>query len=175
MTCAPVGAVAANSEGVTHRVLAIHSYSQDYPWTSGQHSSFIQTLENGLPNAPTVKTEYLDTKRKALDDTYSEEFVRYLRVKYQEFAPDAIYVTDDNALNFSLGPLANLYPNVPIFFSGVNDFSHLGHIDQKRGACQLNLSRPCRNSKPERLTLSSSRNAIPSLLGCGKLVAYDER
>ncbi len=132
MTCAPVGAVAANSEGVTHRVLAIHSYSQDYPWTSGQHSSFIQTLENGLPNAPTVKTEYLDTKRKALDDTYSEEFVRYLRVKYQEFAPDAIYVTDDNALNFSLGPLANLYPNVPIFFSGVNDFSHLGHIDQKR-------------------------------------------
>ncbi|MBC8159390.1 MAG: PAS domain S-box protein, partial [Alphaproteobacteria bacterium] len=132
LTCAPVGAVATHGEGGTHRVLAIHSYSQDYQWTSGQHSSFIQTLENGLPNAPTVKTEYLDTKRKALDDTYAEEFVSHLRVKYQEFSPDAIYVTDDNALNFSIGPLANLYPNVPIFFSGVNDFGHLGHIDPNR-------------------------------------------
>ena len=125
-------AVAADDGSGTKRVLAIHSYSQDYPWTSGQHAGFIQTLENGRPIAPAVKTEYLDTKRKALDDAYAEGFVRHLRLKYRGFAPDAIYVTDDDALQFTLGPLADLYPNVPVFFSGVNDFGRLEGLDPKR-------------------------------------------
>jgi hypothetical protein len=69
LACSPVGAVAADSEGVTRCILVIHSYSQDYQWTSGQHASFIQTLENGLPIAPTVKTKYSD-----LQSSYEKAF-----------------------------------------------------------------------------------------------------
>jgi len=108
------------------RVLVIHSYSQGYPWTKGQHEGFVASLNS--PSA-VIKTEYLDTKRIAFDQSYAEDYVQFLKLKYKDFQPHAIYVTDDNALKFGLNNLPALYPNVPLFFSGVNDYSQLLKFD----------------------------------------------
>ena len=46
------------------RVLMVHSYSYDYPWTSGQQEGFIQTLDQLVSSPLEFKSEFLDTKRK---------------------------------------------------------------------------------------------------------------
>lgn len=111
------------------RLLVVHSYSQEYPWTAGQHEGFVKNLERNLKAPLTVKTEYLDTKRKKLDSSYAEEFIRFLRAKYEDYAPQALYVTDDNGLNFAVQRLTKVFPDVPIFFSGVNDLTQLDRLD----------------------------------------------
>ena len=114
------------------RVLAVHAYSQEYPWTAGQHRGFVRSLKNSLKLPLTVKTEYLDTKRKSLNADYARDFTEYLRIKYSDFQPTAIYVTDDDGLRFAIAHLAALFPKSPIFFSGVNDYSKLGQLDRLR-------------------------------------------
>lgn len=104
------------------RILVIHSYSQDYPWTKGQHEGFVDTLKK---LSPIIKTEYLDTKRVAYETTYAEKYAKFIKQKYKGFNPQAIYITDDNALKFGLSSIRKLFPTTPLFFSGVNDYSKL--------------------------------------------------
>ena len=80
------------------RVLIVHAYSQEYPWTKGQHEGFVSTLTESLPLPPTVKTEYLDSKRLGLEAGYQAWFADYLGQKYQGFHPQLLYVTDDDGL-----------------------------------------------------------------------------
>ena len=105
------------------RIFILHSYSQEYTWTKNQHNSFISTL-NKRDTQFEFYTEYLDTKRLKLTPQYKKEFQRYLKFKYGEISLDAIYVTDDNALNFMLESYSNIYSKTsetPVFFSGVNN------------------------------------------------------
>ncbi len=104
------------------RILVIHSYSQDYPWTKGQHEGFVDTLKK---LSPIIKTEYLDTKRVAYETIYAKKYAKFIEQKYKGFNPQAIYITDDNALKFGLSYIRKLFPETPLFFSGVNDYSKL--------------------------------------------------
>lgn len=108
------------------KILVIHSYSQDYPWTKGQHEGFVEALKD---LSPIIKTEYLDTKRVVFSPLYAKEYLKFIEYKYKKFNPQAIYITDDNALKFSLNYLRKLFPVTPIFFSGVNNFSQLKKLD----------------------------------------------
>ncbi|MEW8439258.1 MAG: diguanylate cyclase, partial [Candidatus Thiodiazotropha taylori] len=121
----PILATAADAS----RILVIHSYSQEYPWTKGQHDGFIEGLRQGQPTQSIIKTEYLDTKRTDYNSSYANWFGRYLQIKYQDFKPDVIYVTDDNGLDFGLTHLVNLFPDKPLVFSGVNDYSKQERLD----------------------------------------------
>ena len=78
---------------------------------------------------PSISTEYLDTKRRPYDETYANELARHLRSKYTGYKPAAIYVTDDNALLFARDHLSRLFPGVPVFFSGVNDYGVRSSLD----------------------------------------------
>lgn len=111
-------------------LLLLHSYSQEYPWTKRQHDGFVQHLTAAVQDDLVIKTEYLDTKRNAYTPAYTADFVKYLRFKYAGFRPRAIYVTDDNALEFTLQYKDQLFPGIPVFFSGVND---LGVVDRLKG------------------------------------------
>jgi len=113
----------------TMRILIVHSYSQEYPWTRGQHEGFIQTLAADKHVEFLVSTEYLDTKRRAYDETYASELARHLRVKYANTKLAAIYLTDDNALLFVRDHLSRVFPGVPVFFSGVNDYGVQSSLD----------------------------------------------
>lgn len=108
------------------RILVIHSYSQDYPWTKGQHEGFVATLKKF---SPIIKTEHLDTKRVAYETIYAEKYAKFIEQKYKEFNPHAIYITDDNALKFGLSYIRKLFPNTPFFFSGVNDYLQLKKLN----------------------------------------------
>jgi PAS domain S-box-containing protein len=106
----------------TTQVFVLHSYSQEYPWTQGQHDGFIQALAEDAQVDAAISTEYLDTKRHTYDEAYSIEMARHLQIKYKGYKPAAIYVTDDNALLFARDHLSRVFPDTPVFFSGVNDY-----------------------------------------------------
>ena len=112
----------------TVRIFVLHSYHQDYPWTQRQHLGFTQALKSAFDGETNIETEHLDTKRRTYETGYAETFQAYLKFKYAGFAPDAVYVSDDNALTFALDHLAQVFPQVPVFFSGVNDFGALQRI-----------------------------------------------
>lgn len=113
-------------------ILILHSYTLEYPWTKRQHEGFVQALraERGLD--PLISTESLDTKRRRYDAGYARAFADFLRFKYADVRPALIYVTDDNALLFARDHLAALFPDSPVFFSGVNDYSVRDWLDRTR-------------------------------------------
>ena len=114
------------------QALILHSYSQEYLWTKNQHQAFITEINSAIPHGLNISTEYLDTKRKAFDSNYILSFYNYLSVKYDNYAPDIIYVTDDNALTFAREHFQILFPNVPVVFSGVNNLSVKDSLDSTR-------------------------------------------
>ncbi len=126
----PNTAEARHDGADTVRILTLHAYSQNYPWTAGQNRGFVDRLNKELAHPLDIKSEYLDAKRKPLDDAYAGEIAEFLKIKYAGFQPDVIYVTDDDGLKFALNHLVQLFPRVPVFFSGVNDYSKLGQLDK---------------------------------------------
>lgn len=128
--CAP--GTLYGQDAVSTPIFVLHSYSQEYPWTKRQHEAFLQTLGTKLPGGIDANVEHLDTKRVAYTDAYAAIFADYLRKKYAGFAPRLIYVTDDAALLFAQAHLTRIFPDAPVFFSGVNDFEIKQRIDPAR-------------------------------------------
>ena len=117
--------------GEKKSIFILHSYSQEYGWTKLQHNNFIEKIQTSSRYPLDISVEYLDTKRLKLSPEYEEFFYQYLAKKFQNFTPDAIYVTDDNALNFfSHHPL--LFHASPIFFSGINNLALANTLDKNR-------------------------------------------
>jgi PAS domain S-box-containing protein len=114
------------------QVFVLHSYSQEYPWTGGQHRGFMESLRSDTARAYDVRVEYLDTKRAAFTPRYAESIAAHLREKYRGYRPAAVYVTDDNAMTFALAHLDALFPDAPLFFSGVNDYAVKPRLDPQR-------------------------------------------
>jgi diguanylate cyclase (GGDEF)-like protein/PAS domain S-box-containing protein len=110
-------------------VFVLHAYSQEYPWTRGQHQGFVEALNRDASRAYDLSVEYLDTKRAGYGSAYADLIGDHLRQKYRGYRPAAIYVTDDNALSFARSHLASVFPGVPVFFSGVNDVGVRAHLD----------------------------------------------
>lgn len=113
-------------------VFVLHSYSQEYPWTRGQHQGFVQALNEDPSRAYALNVEYLDTKRVAYGPEYADLIGKHLRDKYRGYRPAAVYVTDDNALSFALSHLDKVFPGVPVFFSGVNNYDIRSRLDPAR-------------------------------------------
>ncbi|MFP5409824.1 MAG: ABC transporter substrate binding protein [Gammaproteobacteria bacterium] len=117
---------------VTTPVFVLHAYSQEYPWTRGQHRGFVDALNADTRRAYDFSVEYLDTKRAGYSAAYAEQVGTHLRQKYRGYRPAAIYVTDDNALDFARTHLDAVFPGVPVFFSGVNDADAPARVDPRR-------------------------------------------
>jgi hypothetical protein len=110
-------------------ILIVHSYSQEYKWTKLQHEGFVSILNKSFSSPIDISVEYLDTKRLMFTGEYQTFFLHYLEKKYNGYTLDAIYVTDDNALNFFLNAKTSLFQNIPIFFSGVNNLGLINTLD----------------------------------------------
>lgn len=110
-------------------VFILHAYSQEYDWTRRQHAGFVTELQNLHAQDVQFMTEYLDTKRRPLDENYAREMTRHLRAKYASVRPDLVYVTDDDGLQFARRWLTQIFPDVPVIFSGVNDYRVLDTLD----------------------------------------------
>jgi diguanylate cyclase (GGDEF)-like protein/PAS domain S-box-containing protein len=109
------------------KIFILHSYHQEYPWTSNENQGFTRTLLDKLPHTNiSFSTEYLDTKRITFEPDYQQFFFRYLKQKYSNYAPDVIFSTDDNALTFLLQFKESLFGDAPVIFCGVNNL----HVEQ---------------------------------------------
>ena len=113
-------------------IFILHSYSQEYPWTSAQHKGFVSRYTAASKHQSLISTEYLDSKRIAYNGEYATFFLTYLQSKYKNYQPEIIYVTDDNALSFALDHIDQIFPQAKVIFSGVNDYSVINRLDKTR-------------------------------------------
>ncbi len=98
-------------------VLLLNSYHQGMAWTDAITSGVASVL-----SGHDLRVEYLDAKRH-IDARYLELMRGLLFKKYQGRPPRVIVSSDDHALAFLLEHRGTLFPEVPVVFCGVNDYS----------------------------------------------------
>ncbi|MBL4638672.1 MAG: EAL domain-containing protein [Proteobacteria bacterium] len=101
------------------RVLVLNSYAEGYNWTDG----IMDGIHSVMDEQQDVELfiNYMDTKRVS-DNDYYLQLLNLYQHKYRFQKIDAIISTDNNALNFLLKYRDELFPDVPVFFNGVNDY-----------------------------------------------------
>ncbi len=102
-------------------VLLLQSYHKGMAWADDITTGVETTLRAEMPNVE-LTVEYMDTKR-AYDDEHFANLLRLYRHKFAATQFDLIITADDNALDFILANRAELFPNVPVVFCGVNRYS----------------------------------------------------
>ena len=107
-------------------VLVLNSYHQGMDWTDGELAGLRESLDKG--QATEFYIEYMDSKR-FLDQVHFENIRRLLAYKYRSIKLDAIAVTDNDAFEFMRRYRDELFPGIPVVFSGVNWF----RAEQLRG------------------------------------------
>ncbi|MCP4290247.1 MAG: PAS domain-containing protein [bacterium] len=118
LTLAP-GVTFSEDETVAKRVLIINAYHEDYHWTD-RIMDGIWSVFDGQKDIE-IFSEYMDTKRCS-DDKYFSQLRDLYAHKYHSLKFDAIVSSDDHALNFLLKYRQEIFPDVPVFFCGINDF-----------------------------------------------------
>ncbi len=103
------------------KVLIINSYHHGLSWTDniikGIKESFSQ-----LENQPEFYIEYMDTKR-FYGDKYFDKIYKLFNQKYKGKNFDLIFVSDNDALFFTMRYYEELFNNTPVVFCGINNFS----------------------------------------------------
>lgn len=120
------------------KVVILHSYQHDYEWTRLQHSGILSELESRPGGGIQIKTEYLDTKR-SWNGEREQRAAEYLGSIYRDYAPDLVIVTDNDALTFVDRHGAAVFGDVPVVFSGINDFDEAmlaGRRDRRTGVAE---------------------------------------
>ncbi|MBP6655401.1 MAG: hypothetical protein KA182_11115, partial [Propionivibrio sp.] len=104
--------------GDTH-VLILNSYHPGMDWTDGQIAGVREALDR--TDGVQFYIEYMDAKRLT-DQLHLDNLHRLLAHKYQAVPLDAIVSTDNDAFDFLRRYRDELFPGVPVVFSGVNWF-----------------------------------------------------
>jgi len=102
------------------QLLVLHSYSQGYKWTDDTSKGIVEALQNGDSRVK-VHYEYMDTKRASDADYFQLLFETY-RAKFRYTRFDAVISADSDALHFLKKYRDQLFPGIPIIFSGVYNF-----------------------------------------------------
>ncbi|MFO6425225.1 EAL domain-containing protein [Motilimonas sp. KMU-193] len=111
----PIASVQAKEQ----EVLVLHSYHQGFKWTRDMQAGIESILKN---QDVSLYVSYLDSKRFFTDEymvLLTEAFAR--KFSHREF--DLVIVTDNNALALAKTYGQRLFPNTPIVFTGVNNFT----------------------------------------------------
>ena len=102
------------------KVLVIHSYHQGLNWTDSITAG-IQSVLLKRKNVE-IHFEYLDTKRN-FHPEYMKELLSLYKRKLYNIPFKAIIVSDDIAFNFITQYRDIYYPNIPVVFCGVNQYT----------------------------------------------------
>jgi len=111
----------ASSAGQSPKnVLLLTSYHQGDRW----NDSVVQGVREALESHELVRLsiEHLDMRRYN-DPGHTRMTTEYIRAKYQSKPQDLILVSDDPALDFLLTLRDHLFPNTPVVFCGINNFT----------------------------------------------------
>ena len=102
-------------------ILFIDSYNPGYLWSEDLRKGISETLNLSSPIYD-IDFEYMDTKQHNPNDLL-QEIARLYEIKYSKKQPDVILSADNNALNFLKLYRDTLFPNVPVVFCGINNYS----------------------------------------------------
>jgi PAS domain S-box-containing protein len=100
-------------------ILLLHSYHKGYEWSDNISKAVKDNFKNSDVE---ITTEYMDTKR-IYNDTYLLDLAKFYKSRYINRNFDLIIAVDDNALNFLENHADTIFPNIPIIFCGINNFS----------------------------------------------------
>ena len=100
-------------------ILILNSFHQGYHWTDRIMEGILSSLKND--SSLDLHIEYMDAKRIQDDFTVETLTEMYLH-KYKKIPIDVIISTDDPALDLLLEYGEDIFPGVPVVFSGINDF-----------------------------------------------------
>jgi len=103
-------------------ILVLNSYHADMPWVQAEGNGILSVLGNDTHIY--LYFDYMDTKRN-VSDVYMEKFYELYVEKCKSTHFDAVIVTDDVAYRFVLDHQAELFPEIPIVFCGVNFLENL--------------------------------------------------
>jgi two-component system, sensor histidine kinase PdtaS len=117
-----------SEEGDLNQILYINSYNYGYSWsklmTSGVYNEIYEySQENERPSAY-VNIEFMDSKTIS-DEAYFKNIYNLLSYKLKDNSPGVIIVSDDNALRFIREYGEDLFPGVPVVFTGINDYESI--------------------------------------------------
>ena len=102
-----------------HEVLILHSYHKGMLWTDAISRHLTDALRTIEPVVE-IYEEYMDTKRYAEAEQF-DRLANLYRFKYAGRRLSAVVTSDDNAFRFALEHRADLFPESPIVFCGVNN------------------------------------------------------
>lgn len=113
VACA-TAAAAVRAQATPRRVLHVMSFESPWRWTDGQWSGFLEGLAD-----PTVQTQVfqMDVKRHSTPEAKAARARQALDL-FEQWKPDLVYLSDDDAVAGVGKPLAG--GPVPVVFSGVN-------------------------------------------------------
>ncbi len=115
--CLSLSQLQANAERTENKkaILYLNSYHKGYHWSD----EITQGIEDQINQTPyDLYIEYLDTKRQ-YSDSYKQELLEVIKLKYHRLNYDIVITSDDNAFNFYLDN-RSLFKDVPMVFCGVN-------------------------------------------------------
>jgi two-component system, sensor histidine kinase len=109
------------------QVLMITSYHHGDAWNDG----IVQGVRDVLGGMAHVNLtiEHLDMRRNA-GEQYQQWVSSFLGHKYRRIPQDLVIVSDDEALNFLFRVRDELFPRVPVVFTGINNFTPERIADQ---------------------------------------------
>ncbi|MFH2093016.1 MAG: ATP-binding protein [Pseudomonadota bacterium] len=139
------------------RVLILHSYHQGNKWTDDENSGILEVLGHNRPGFQ-IETEYMDTKKIADDQYFTQLFEIYTR-KYKKIHFDVIVSTDDNAFFFLRNYRDKLFPGTPVVFCGVNFFKP-SYLDGVKGFTGVNEDADLKGAIDTALALHSKTRKL---------------
>jgi GAF domain-containing protein/ABC-type uncharacterized transport system substrate-binding protein len=109
----------AQAQEERKQVLYINSYHPGYKFSDDIMRAIVTTLEQ--QGNVDLRIEYLDTKRVDSPE-YLEGVYTLFKTKYKDANLDLVISSDDAALNFLFKYAGDLFPDVPVVFTGANYF-----------------------------------------------------
>jgi len=103
------------------KILILLSYHETHSWTANVLNGIKDELASSNINVE-LHVEFMDTKRHTPDSISPQLEVLY-QSKYKDIQFDLIILSDNNALNFLLPRRQFLFPDVPVVFCGINNFT----------------------------------------------------
>ena len=102
------------------RILFINSYHRGYSWSDSIEEGLQKRL-NASGKKIELSIEYLDSRRFAYG-AQIEPLAQAMAVKYANYRPNLVVVSDNTAFDFAVSHRERLFPGLPIIFCGYNSF-----------------------------------------------------
>ncbi len=113
------GGINTHVADAKQRIVVIHSYHDQLPWTQGLRTGINKGFEEQTNVDVEIFHEFLDAKRFPKHQ-HGKNFLQQLTLKYQDQPVDLLMVSDDPALKLVLKYRTSFFTDRPIVYLGIN-------------------------------------------------------